>query len=397
MKAFITLGMLLFSMVTFAQEAQKQTIDSLARLYMGSEKNRLLAIGIVEAGKKQIFSFGQAYNSQQIKVKSNEAVFELGELSSLFTTTLLARMAVEGDLNIETPLQALMPGQRLPVYQKLTCEPVGPGYNLYACDPKTNDETISILLCNLATHTAGFPANPPDFISRLHPKNPYASYTTKDLYRYLNNHPITFTSGFEYQYSHVGMALLGHSLALKTSRPYETLLQERVLQPLNLSHTFHLFPAEAHNNRIQGYTQTNKAAKPWEFDVLAPSAGLHGTIEDMMQFLAVNMGVTETEWLPAVRLAQNPRETIRHKELKGSKAGLGWIMSNLPGTTEEIIWLAGKTGGFAAYIAFTSDYTRGVVILSNQAKPLNQTGIQILKTLQAETGSRTVHAPVLLR
>ena len=106
MKAFITLGMLLFSMVTFAQEAQKQTIDSLARLYMGSEKNRLLAIGIVEAGKKQIFSFGQAYNSQQIKVKSNEAVFELGELSSLFTTTLLARMAVEGEVSIETPLQA---------------------------------------------------------------------------------------------------------------------------------------------------------------------------------------------------------------------------------------------------------------------------------------------------
>jgi hypothetical protein len=34
-----------------------------------------------------------------------------------------------------------------------------PGYNLYACDPKTSDETISILLCNLATHTAGFPVN----------------------------------------------------------------------------------------------------------------------------------------------------------------------------------------------------------------------------------------------
>jgi CubicO group peptidase (beta-lactamase class C family) len=195
----------------------------------------------------------------------------------------------------------------------------------------------------------------------------------------------------------MGMALLGHSLALKTSLPYETLLKERVLLPLNLSHTFHLFTVEAQDNRIQGYTQTDKVAKPWEFDVLSPSAGLHATIGEMLQFLAVNMGVTDTAWLPVVWLAQNPRETIKQKELKGSKVGLGWITSNLPGTTEEVIWLAGKTGGFAAYIAFTSDYTLRVVSLSNQAKPLNQVGIQLVKTLQTESIPQAVHAPVLIR
>jgi serine-type D-Ala-D-Ala carboxypeptidase/endopeptidase len=395
MKAFTTIVILLLSYFTFAQQISRQPvgIDSISGNYLGTEKNHLLVIGIIEQDRQQILSFGQAVNSRNHYVLPAEAVFELGELSSLFTTTLLARMAISGELSIETPLQALMPRQRLPVYQKLNCEPVGPGYSLYACDPKSGDETISILLCNLATHTAGFPASPPDLVTKLHPRNPYARYRQKDLYRYLNNHPITFTSGFEYRYSHMGMALLGHSLSLKTGQPYGKLLQARVLLPLGLSHTYYGLPAEKQSTRIQGYTHKGKAARPWEFEVLAPSAGLQATIKDMLIFLSVNMGITDKDWLPVVRLAQNPRETIRQKDLKGSKTGLGWLTSTLPGTTDEVIWLAGKTGGFAAYIGFTGDYSRGVVVLSNQAKPVTRLGIEILKILQADSIQRTVQVP----
>ncbi|QHT71305.1 beta-lactamase family protein [Rhodocytophaga rosea] len=312
-------------------------------------------------------------------------LFEIGELSSLFTTTLLARMAILGEVNLETPVQELLPGQHLPVYQKLECEPIGSGYSLYACDPLANDQVISMVLCNLATHSAGFPKNPSNLKTWLHPKNPYARYTTSHLYRYLNNHPISFTSGFTYQYSHIGMALLGHSLSVKSGLPYSDLLQEKVLIPLSLSDTRITVSAAQQSRLLPGYTAKGKLTPHWDFDVLAPSAGMQSSIEDMLQFLSVQMGQSHREWLPVVKLAQNPREVIRQKDLAGSTVGLGWLTTKVPGIGgEEVTWMEGQTGGFSSYIGLLNGQSIGVVILSNHARPVSDLGIQVLKTLDQE-------------
>jgi CubicO group peptidase (beta-lactamase class C family) len=389
--------MLLAGGISYGQTERMQIADSLAKRLLSRDIDQVLAIGIIDQGKKQVLSFGQAYNSNNQQVAASEAIFEIGELSSLFTTTLLARMAIDGQLALETPIQTLMPHQRLPVYQKLNCEPVGPGYSIYACDPKSDDETISILLCNLATHTAGFPTNPVNLKLFQNRKNPYARYTKEHLYRYLNNTPLSFTSGFDYRYSHIGMALLGHSLSLKASLPYEKLLNDKLLKPLSLQHTYLQLPLEKKEHLVQGYSSKGKATPHWDFDILAPSAGMSASLDDMLQFLSVHMGYAEKEWLPTVRLAQNPRETIQQKEMKGTRVGLGWLLSLLPGSGEEVIWMEGKTGGFASYIGFTGDYSTGIVILTNQSKSVAQLGQQLLRILPVDQGQRTVHVPALIK
>jgi CubicO group peptidase (beta-lactamase class C family) len=394
MKALLTLFLLGFCFTAPAQQVTNSDIKSIVSPYLVSGDNHTIAIALLHRGKKQVIYVGSTPDRNENLIAS--PLFEIGELSSLFTTTLLARMAILGEVTIDTPVQQLLPGQHLPVYQKLECAPIGSGYSLYACDPLLNDQVISIVLCDLATHTAGFPKSPSRLKTGLHRKNPFATYTTAHLYRYLNNHPIRFTSGFSYQYSHIGMALLGQSLSEKSGLPYEVLLQQKVLLPLQLSDTRITLSAQQQSRLLPGYTASGKATPHWDFDALAPSAGMRSTIDDMLQFLSLQMGESHREWIPVVKLAQNPREIIRHKELAGTTVGLGWLTSKVAGIEEQVIWMEGQTGGFASYIGFVNGKELGIVILSNHAKPVTDLGQYVLKTLYQQADADIMN-PAALR
>jgi serine-type D-Ala-D-Ala carboxypeptidase/endopeptidase len=394
MKALLTLSLLVTSLLTVAQTIPARDIENLVKPYLESRQNQTVAIGLIRHGEKQIIYVGSRLDAHGNQIAS--PIFEIGELSSLFTTTLLARMAILGEVNIETPVQQLMPGQRLPVYQKLNCEPVGLNNSLYACDPLWDDQVISLVLCNLATHTAGFPRNPLHLNVLLHPRNPFARYHQKQLYRYLNNHPIGFTNGFTYQYSHNGISLLGHSLSLHAATGYEDLLEHKVLLPLQLSDSKVTLTAAQRSRFLQGYSGKGKTTPAWDVDILAPSAGIHSTIEDMLQFLSVQLGEIHREWLPTVKLAHNPREIIRQHELAGSETGLGWLSTHVPGLSNKVTWMAGLTGGFASYIGFVEESQTGVVILSNRAIPILDIGMEALKVLNRPVPERTVIIPAAI-
>jgi serine-type D-Ala-D-Ala carboxypeptidase/endopeptidase len=396
MKTLFATLFLVTSLFAYAQEDKPDKIDKISRQFISSTHQQGLIIGIIDGGNQQIYAYGETYTGSK-QPPSTNSIFEIGELSSLFTTTLLARMSIEGEVDVNIPVQSLMPDQRLPVYQKLNCEPIGLGYDVYACDPYSNDETISILLCNLATHTAGFPYNPSNLKPWLHAKNPYARYRKENLYKYLNNQPVSTAYMFDYKYSHVGMTLLGHALSLKAASSYEELLADKVLNPLKLTDTRITLTADQQVRFLPGHNAAGKYISHWDFDVMAPSAGLHSTLEDMMRFLSVNMGLSEPSWIPTVKFAQNPRERVKQKELQEVQVGLGWLISPMPGTSEHITWHAGQTGGFASYIGFNSQSGIGVVILANQTTSVAPLGVQLLKTIFMNSPDRTVFTPGFIK
>lgn len=396
MKTLLISIFLFLSLTAIAQteDAQRQ-IDLMANEYISAKQNHGLIIGLVYKGQKKVFVYGETRKGNK-QLPNEQSIFEIGELSGLFTTTLLARKCMEGDLSFDTPLSALMPpGQGLLVYQKLNCGPVWPNSSIYSCDPKSDDGVIPVLLCNLATHTAGLPLKPRNLRGWLHPKNPFARYKKEHLYYFLNSYPLSFAGDFDYNYSYVGMGLLGHALSSKDSTPFETLLESKVLQPLSFQNT------AVHLNKVQqalfldGHTKRGKLTPHWVFDVLAPSAGLRSNMDDMMNFLSANMGVNHPEWSYTFSLAHTPRNKIREKELLDSEAALGWLVSPIPGVQEEVIWQKGSTGGFSSYIGILKQSGVGVVILSNSANPVNQMGVQLLKTMyQQGVQIKNISGPV---
>ncbi|MCK8679123.1 serine hydrolase domain-containing protein [Streptomyces lichenis] len=131
---------------------------------------------------------------------------EIGSLSKVFTGTVLARLAKDKAVELDTPLE-----------ECLDEVPAGTG----------------ITLRHLAGHTSGLPRLP------VHPAgppgDPYAAFTEQALRASLRELDRVATGRLgQEEYSNLGYAVLGHALTTATGRSYQQLVDELVLLPLGL-------------------------------------------------------------------------------------------------------------------------------------------------------------------
>lgn len=131
---------------------------------------------------------------------------EIGSLTKVFTGTVLARLAAEGGLGLDTPLEECL-GE----------VPRGTG----------------ITLRHLAEHTSGLPRLPPGTGGL--PDDPYAPFTEPALRELLRDLDRVATGRLgQSEYSNLGYAVLGHALVTATGRSYQQLVDTYVLLPLGL-------------------------------------------------------------------------------------------------------------------------------------------------------------------
>jgi CubicO group peptidase (beta-lactamase class C family) len=57
------------------------------------------------------------------------------------------------------------------------------------------------------------------------PLNPYADYTPEQLYQFLSGYQLTRDIGAQYEYSNLGVGLLGHALTLRAGVDYESMVR----------------------------------------------------------------------------------------------------------------------------------------------------------------------------
>src|SRR5437016_11097706 len=100
--------------------------------------------------------------------------------------------------------------------------------------PSRNGRQITLL--DLVTQSSGLPRMPSNFTPR-DSMNPYADYSVQQLYAFLSSYQLTRDIGATYEYSNLGVGLLGHALALKAGTSYEQLVTRRVLIPLQMKET----------------------------------------------------------------------------------------------------------------------------------------------------------------
>ena len=71
-----------------------------------------------------------------------------------------------------------------------------------------------ITLADLATHTSGLPRDPTNLDLRSL-ADPYAEYRAVDLHAFLAGYLLQRDPGTQFEYSNVGIGLLGHALAMR--------------------------------------------------------------------------------------------------------------------------------------------------------------------------------------
>ena len=216
-----------------------------------------------------------------------------------------------------------------------------------------------ITLRHLATHSSGLPRLPENFDPE-NPANPYADYTVEDLYAFLSSHKPARDAGEAVEYSNVGYGLLGHALTLREAADFETLIFERILEPLQMSDTAVELTPALRERLATGHDGRLEPAGNWDLPVLAGAGALRSTVNDLLTFLEANLGLRESPLQPAMELARMPQ---RQDPALGMDIGLGWIIATEG--DREFVWHNGATGGYASFIGFDVEAGEGIVILSN--------------------------------
>src|SRR5262249_9037104 len=230
-----------------------------------------------------------------------------------------------------------------------------------------------IRLQDLATHTSGLPRLPTNLLVK-NIENPYAEYSAQDLYQFLSGYQLTRKIGEQYEYSNLGGGLLGHVLARRANADYEALLRARICGPLGLRDTRIVLSSDMQQRLAVGHNAKLEPVANWEFKVLAGAGALRSTANDLLTFLAVPLGYTQSPLTAAMKSML----ALRRPALPDLTIALGWHISALNG--QEIVWHGGGTGGYSSFIGYNPKTRVGVVVLANTftTNPIDDIGRHLL-------------------
>jgi D-alanyl-D-alanine-carboxypeptidase/D-alanyl-D-alanine-endopeptidase len=313
-----------------------------------------IVVGMIGPNGRKAVSYG-ALEKGDARTLNGDTVFEIGSVTKVFTSLLLADMVQRGEVALTDPVAKYLPA----------------GVKV----PQRNGRQIT--LEDLATHTSGLPRLPSN-LKQTDPANPYADYTVAQMYEFLSSYELTRDIGAQYEYSNLGGGLLGHALALRAHQDYESLVRSRITGPLDMKDTGIALSPGMKARLAAGYDgQLNRAAN-WDLPTLAGAGALRSTANDLLTFLGANLGYTKTALAPAMAAMLNVRRPTGNASLE---IALAWHILNSTGDDGIVVWHNGGTGGYRSFIGYNPKTRVGVVALSNAttAAGVDDIGVHLLR------------------
>jgi CubicO group peptidase (beta-lactamase class C family) len=298
-----------------------------------------IVVGLYDAGKIEIYGFGKGPGG---KPPNGHTLFELGSITKVYTSLLLADAVQRKEVALDTPVSELLP----------------PGITM-----PTRDKIV-VTLAHLALHVSGLPRLPPTIAAMATAKDPYGHYDENALYQDLVHTELEHAPGEQVAYSNYGAGLLGFVLGRKLGVGYGKALQTRVLAPLELHDTYLTVPAAVAARRATGTNSDLAPVDPWTFDALAGAGALVSTAHDQLTMIEAELEAaagSKQGLRGAMRFTQEPQLESKVAD----NEGLGWQIDGA-----GRYWHNGGTGGFRAFIAFDPKTRRGVVVLASTSVSL---------------------------
>lgn len=304
-----------------------------------------VVVAVVDGATSHMYAYGKLANST---APDASTLFQIGSVTKTFTATLLAEAIDAGDLRATTPIAGLLPGFTIP-----------------------SRSGKRITLDELAAQFSGLPRVPGNF-APANPTDPYADYDAAKLKAFLADYTLPRDPGSQYEYSNLGFGLLGYALAQHAHMSYAELVQTRILKPLGMTQSGATFAIPLNARWAPGHDGDGKPAQPWHLGALAGAGAINSTGEDMLRYLEANMGRGHGALQRAMHLAHQPHRPVG----PGERIGMAWMTRH--DKDGDVIWHNGMTGGYASFMGFTADGTRGVVILTNIARSVDELGFASL-------------------
>jgi len=296
-----------------------------------------IVVGVIEPQGRRLIAYG-SLDKGDPRPLNGDTIFEIGSATKVFTSLLLADMVQRGEVALNDPIAKYLPA-----------------------DVKVPQRGgRSITLVDLSTHTSGLPRMPTNFQPE-DPANPYADYTVEQLYQFLSAYQLTRDIGSQFEYSNLGGGLLGNVLARRAGMDYEALVRSRITGPLGMTSTAITLSPEMKARLAVGHNDQLKAVPNWDIPALAGAGALRSSANDLLTFLAANLGYTSSPLAPAMAAMLAVRRPTGSPGL--GEIGLGWLIAKP--AADEIVWHNGGTGGYRSFIGYDRTSRVGVVVLSN--------------------------------
>lgn len=180
-------------------------------------------------------------------------------------------------------------------------------------------------------------------------------------------------SGFEtYQYSNLGMTLLGEMAAATAGEPFAPLVTARILAPLGLARTTPDLPLALHGTELAvGHTSRRMG---WErqpipaytLNGIAPAAGFASTANDLARFAAWQFRLLANggeEVLKAATLRDMQRTHWATADRPDEARGLGFAIISHGGKT--LVGHGGYCPGYRSMLLMRPQDRIAVILLSN--------------------------------
>jgi CubicO group peptidase (beta-lactamase class C family) len=211
----------------------------------------------------------------------------------------------------------------------------------------------------------------PDNFHPADPQDPYADYRPANLYEFAAKHGVGKPADVRFNYSNLGLGLLGQALANRAAATYPELLKTEVTGPLELHDTVVKLSPEQEKRFAQGHGAQHQAAHAWNLDALAGAGAIRSTAGDMLTYLEAQLDPARLPHAAASADSGSPSETLpsalgmchelHGDALPGMKVGLAWLVDTKTGT----FWHNGATGGYSSYALFNPQEDYVVVVLFN--------------------------------
>jgi serine-type D-Ala-D-Ala carboxypeptidase/endopeptidase len=291
------------------------------------------------------------------------AVLEIGSITKVFTSLLLAIAVERGEVGLDDPVVEHLPrGTRVPMRGGRP-----------------------ITLVHLATHTSGLPRLPPGFLlsALRHRDDPYALLSAEDVLAALGKARPRASAGERFRYSNFGVGLLGIALCHAAATGYETLVRERIATPLGLADTVITLSEDQRSRLAAGTKWRGGPAGLWTIPGLTGAGALRSTGVDLLTFIRAQMGTlpdVPPELAAAIRSSQRDRAG-GGRLAPGMRVALGWLLVGVGRQKVPIVMHNGGTGGYRSFAGWVPAGGHGIIALSANVRSVDRIATKLMLDL----------------
>jgi CubicO group peptidase (beta-lactamase class C family) len=340
------------SMTTFGQ-LSSQKIDSLMETSLIRYKVAGASIAIVKDGKV-IYKKGFGLASLDTKKPVNEFTnFQIASNTKAFTTAALSILEDEGKLKWTDKVKDHLPEFRM--------------YNDYV--------TENFNIQDLLTHRSGLGLGAGDLM--FFPDG--SDFTVKDVLKGFQYFKPVSAFRTQFDYDNLLYIVAGEVIARVSGMSYETFVQKRIIEPLQMNHTFVGSLQKDKSNLAAPHSSesgTIKTIDNYDIGMGSAAGGIYSNAEDMSKWmiLRLNKGKYGTDLKDSLFSLKNYREMWRIHTVEDAGTnprynshfagyGLGWFLIDRKGT-----FCVSHTGGLPGMLSMVTmypDMNLGIVILTN--------------------------------